>query len=54
MSDFSQLLNDIELFIRNEVVPYERDPRNGGHGPDEDLVNELRDKARLALSLIPI
>lgn len=53
MSDFSQLLNDIEFFIRNEVVPYEKDPRNGGHGPDEDLVNELRDKARLAGFMTP-
>ena len=34
MSNFIELLNDIELFIRNEVVPYENDPRKGGHGPD--------------------
>jgi len=38
----------IEAFIRTEVIPYEKDPRTGPHGPSDDLVQELRDKARKA------
>ena len=41
----------IEAFIRDSVIPYETDPRNGGHGPSQDLVDELRAKAR-ALGLV--
>lgn len=36
----------VETFVREQVVPYERDERCGGHGPDDDLVAELRDLAR--------
>src|SRR4029078_4131378 len=36
----------IEAFIRTEVIPYEKDPRTGPHGPSDDLVHELRYKAR--------
>ena len=43
----------IEAFVRTEVVPYERDPRVGSHGPSDELVMELRDKARKAGVLTP-
>jgi acyl-CoA dehydrogenase len=47
------IASKIETFIRNEVVPYERDPRCGSHGPSDELVQELRDKARQAGVLTP-
>ncbi|MDP3548619.1 MAG: acyl-CoA dehydrogenase family protein [Phreatobacter sp.] len=43
----------VEAFVREIVVPYERDPRLGPHGPSEDLVVELREKARAAGVLTP-
>jgi acyl-CoA dehydrogenase len=43
----------VEAFVRDVVAPYERDPRCGPHGPSEDLVFELRGKARAAGVLTP-
>jgi len=43
----------VEAFVREIVIPYERDPRCGSHGPAEELVAELRDKARAAGVLAP-
>jgi len=43
----------VEAFVREVVAPYERDPRNAGHGPTEDLVRELRAKAREAGVMTP-
>lgn len=43
----------VEAFVRNVVAGYERDPRLGPHGPSEDIVRELRDKARAAGVLTP-
>jgi len=43
----------IEQFVRGIVVPYERDPRLGAHGPEESLVVELRRLARKAGVLTP-
>src|SRR3990167_1443084 len=43
----------VEAFVRDVVVPYEQDPRCGAHGPTDDLVAELRDKARAAEVLTP-
>jgi acyl-CoA dehydrogenase len=43
----------IETFIRDQVIPYEKDPRLGHHGPSDELVQELRDKARAAGVLTP-
>lgn len=43
----------VEAFIRGTVVPCERDPRRGAHGPDEDLVEELRALAREAGVMTP-
>ena len=36
----------VEAFVRSEVIPYERDPRCGPHGPAEELVVELKQRAR--------
>ena len=45
----------VETFVRDIVVPYERDSRiqAHGHGPPEDLVAEMREKARAAGVLTP-
>jgi acyl-CoA dehydrogenase len=43
----------VERFVRDVVIPYERDPRLGPHGPSEELVLELRVHARAAGVLTP-
>lgn len=43
----------VETFVRQQVVPFERDPRCGAHGPSDELVTELRDLARAAGVLTP-
>jgi acyl-CoA dehydrogenase len=43
----------VEAFVRDVVVPYENDPRRDGHGPSDELVAELREKARAAGVLTP-
>jgi acyl-CoA dehydrogenase len=48
-----EIARRVEEFVRTVVVPYERDPRCGAHGPSEELVRELRDKARAAGVLTP-
>ncbi len=59
MTDFSPTPRESELeqrterFIREVVIPYERDPRQTPHGPTPELVKELRDKAREAGLLAP-
>jgi acyl-CoA dehydrogenase len=48
-----QIAARVEAFVRNVVVPYEQDPRRGPHGPSDDLVAELRDRARGAQVITP-
>lgn len=43
----------VESFVRETVVPYERDPRLGAHGPSEELANELKALARGAGVMTP-
>ena len=45
----------VEAFVRDVVLPYEHDPRiaKHGHGPAEEVVAELRAKARAAGVLTP-
>jgi acyl-CoA dehydrogenase len=43
----------VEAFVRDVVIPYERDPRCSSHGPSEELVRELRSSAREAGVLTP-
>ena len=53
-SDRSQLIAQrVEAFVRDIVIPCERDPRCSSHGPSEELVRELRGKARAAGVLTP-
>ena len=43
----------VEAFVRETVIPYEKDARCGSHGPSDELVMELRAKARAAGVLTP-
>ncbi|CAN0569430.1 unnamed protein product, partial [Laminaria digitata] len=38
----------IESFVMEQIVPYEKDPRNTSHGPTEELRIELNALAREA------
>ncbi|NJO31913.1 MAG: acyl-CoA dehydrogenase [Rhodospirillales bacterium] len=43
----------VESFVREVVIPYEGDPRCGPHGPSDELVRELKEKALAAGLLTP-
>ncbi len=43
----------VEKFVRQTVIPFEKDQRCTSHGPTEELVRELRDLARQAGVLTP-
>jgi acyl-CoA dehydrogenase len=43
----------VERFVRETVVPYEKDPRQDAHGPSDELADELKVKARAAGVLTP-
>ena len=43
----------VETFIRDEVIPFENDPRVEHHGPTDDLCKDLKAKARAAGLLSP-
>ncbi|EKY28492.1 acyl-CoA dehydrogenase protein [Brevundimonas diminuta 470-4] len=43
----------VERFVRDIVIPYEKDPRATSHGPTDDLVAELRTLARAAGLITP-
>ena len=53
MDQVDELAARVETFVRTIVVPYEQDPRRDSHGPTDELVAELRDKARAAGVLTP-
>jgi acyl-CoA dehydrogenase len=48
-----KLARKTEQFIKEEIVPLERDPRQGPHGPAEALRLEMVQRARLAGLLSP-
>lgn len=50
-----KIATKVEKFVREIVIPYETDPRISvhGHGPPDELVNELRALARDAGILTP-
>jgi acyl-CoA dehydrogenase len=52
-SEAAEIAARVERFVRETVIPYERDPRCGCHGPSDDLVATLRDLARSAGVLTP-
>ena len=43
----------VESFVREAIIPYERDTRWGAHGPDPAMVDEMRAKARAAGVMTP-
>ena len=43
----------VEAFVRATIIPYERDPRRDHHGPSDEMVMEMREKARAAGVLTP-
>ncbi|WP_116811423.1 acyl-CoA dehydrogenase family protein [Steroidobacter cummioxidans] len=51
--EINQLADRVERFVRDIVIPYEQDPRNTAHGPLQELIDELRTKARQAGVLTP-
>ena len=49
-----EIADRVERFVREEVVPYEKDPRRDSHhAPTYELVAELKDKARDAGVMTP-
>lgn len=48
-----EIAERVERFVRDVVIPYEKDPRLAEHGPSEDLVLELREKAHAAGLMTP-
>jgi acyl-CoA dehydrogenase len=48
-----QLQQKVRTFIREQIIPYENDPRQDSHGPYEELRKELIEKARAAGLLTP-
>jgi acyl-CoA dehydrogenase len=50
-----EIANRVEAFVRETVIPYEQDPRakGDGHGPRDELLCEMREKARAAGVLTP-
>ncbi len=47
------IADQVERFVRDVVIAYEHDPRRSVHGPTDELVQEMREKARLAGVLTP-
>jgi len=48
------MANKVEAFVREVVIPYERDPRRDHHNaPVDEMVFEMREKARAAGVLTP-
>ncbi len=49
----AEIAAKVEAFVRDIVVPYEMDTRRDKHGISEELVQELKEKARAAGVLTP-
>ena len=47
------IVADVEAFVRDVVIPYEKDTRRTSHGPSDALIDELKEKARAAGVLTP-
>lgn len=43
----------VESFVREVIIPYERDKRWTSHGPEAEMVEEMRAKARAAGVITP-
>lgn len=51
--DLRALGDETRRFVREQVIPYERDPRLGAHGPSDELRRELNALARAQGLLAP-
>jgi acyl-CoA dehydrogenase len=49
----AEIAATVEAFVRATIIPYERDPRRDYHGPSDEMVMEMREKARAAGVLTP-
>jgi acyl-CoA dehydrogenase len=49
----AEIATSVEKFVREIIIPYEKDSRLTAHGPTDELVQEMRDKARVAGVLTP-
>ena len=49
----AEIAAKVETFVREVVIPYEKDPRRTSHGPSDALVAELKEKAPAAGVLRP-
>lgn len=49
----TEIAERVETFVRNVVIPFESDVRATPHGPTDELLGELRAKARSAAVLTP-
>jgi acyl-CoA dehydrogenase len=48
-----QLAQKVDTFVRETVIPFEKDPRNESHGPSDELRKELQNAAQQAGLLVP-
>lgn len=49
----AQRTDELERFVREQIIPLEADPRCTAHGPTDELVEEMRASARNAGLLTP-
>jgi acyl-CoA dehydrogenase len=49
----AEIVAKVESFVRGTIFPYEQDKRRTQHGPTDELVQEMRQKAREAGVLTP-
>jgi acyl-CoA dehydrogenase len=48
-----EIAANVERFVREVVIPFEKDKRRTSHGPTDELIDELKEKARAAGVLTP-
>src|ERR1700679_4182351 len=51
--ELTELKERTRLFIAEQIIPMENDPRQTPHGPEESLRTELNERARVAGLLTP-
>jgi acyl-CoA dehydrogenase len=49
----AEIAANVERFVRDVVIPFEKDKRRTSHGPTDALIDELKEKARAAGVLTP-
>lgn len=49
----AEIAAKVEAFVRDVVIPYEKDTRRTSHGPTDALIDEIKEKARAAGVLTP-